>query len=213
MLVVIRTFLPSTHRLQTLGGSRYAAVRRLCALRAGMSFEAHGDGPSFPLKTLSTDSDDRPVVTMDTGSEGKRMKTHYHGCVDAHTHIHTCVIWFNNRCEKMTSTLWLTSELAYWALIALFNTRKPANVYGNWINETGWSRVAQIQNKTWNQLAQPQVLELTSTKLQEPQIERWTCWLLQLDTWEMIEFWWTWSCNLHYNDGNYKHLHYIKPKV
>lgn len=76
--------------LQTLGGSRYVAVRQLCALRAGMSFEAHGDGPSFPLKTLSTVSDDRPVVTMDTGSKGKRMKTHYHGRVDAHTHSHVC---------------------------------------------------------------------------------------------------------------------------
>lgn len=119
--------------------------------------------------------------------------------VRTHTHIHTYVIWFNDCCEKMTSSRWLTSELAYWALIALFNTRKPANVYGNWINETGWSRVARIQNRTWNQLAQPQVLELTSTKLREPQIERWTCWLWQSDTWNTETIWF---CHLHYNDAD-----------
>ncbi len=58
----------------------------------GMSFEAHGDGPSFPLKTLSTDSGDGPVVTMDTGSQGKHMKTHYHGSADTYTHIDTDVM-------------------------------------------------------------------------------------------------------------------------
>lgn len=109
-----------------------------CPSRAGISFKG-GDGPSFLLETLSTNSHDRPVVTMDTASRG-RTRTD-----PLHTHTHTYVIWLKYCCE-----IWrpLTSEQACWALNTLFNRRRCVNVYERWINEAGCCPVALIQSQT-----------------------------------------------------------------